>query len=93
MDITIHRPGELTSALRGAWHRAMDESPEYANPFLAPEFTVAVGRHRGGARVAVLREDGQPVGFFPYERGPLGTGRAVGLGLSDCQALVHRPGV
>ncbi|MGW4290916.1 GNAT family N-acetyltransferase [Streptomyces sp. NPDC004673] len=94
MEITIHRPGELTSALRGAWHRAMDESPEYANPFLAPEFAIGVGRHRGGVvRIAVLREGGEPVGFLPYERGPLGTGRAIGLGLSDCQALVHRPGV
>ncbi|MGW7548218.1 GNAT family N-acetyltransferase [Streptomyces sp. NPDC054770] len=93
MDITIHRPGELTQPLRGAWHRAMDESPEYANPFLAPEFTIGVGKHRAGVRVAVLREGGDPVGFLPYERNALGVGRAVGLGLSDCQALVHRPGV
>ncbi|MFF7468550.1 GNAT family N-acetyltransferase [Streptomyces sp. NPDC008092] len=93
MDITIHRPGELTESLRRAWHHAMDESPEYANPFLAPEFTIGVGRHRAGVRVAVLREGGEPVGFLPYERNALGVGRAVGLGLSDCQALVHRPGV
>ncbi|WP_217544940.1 GNAT family N-acetyltransferase [Streptomyces sp. GbtcB6] len=93
MDITIHRPGELTQSLCRAWHRAMDESPEYANPFLAPEFTIGVGKHRAGVRVAVLREGGEPVGFLPYERNALGVGRAVGLGLSDCQALVHRPGV
>ncbi|MFF4896336.1 GNAT family N-acetyltransferase [Streptomyces sp. NPDC001068] len=93
MDITIHRPGELTQSLRRAWHQAMDESPEYANPFLAPEFAIGVGRHRGGVRVAVLRDAGEPVGFLPFERNALGVGRAVGLGLSDCQALVHRPGV
>ncbi|MFD5073684.1 GNAT family N-acetyltransferase [Streptomyces sp. NPDC058371] len=93
MDITIHRPQELSTALRGAWHRAMDESPEYANPFLAPEFAAGVGTYRGGAYVAVLREDDEPVGFFPYERNSFGVGRAIGLGLSDCQALVHRPGV
>ncbi|MDQ1046393.1 GNAT family N-acetyltransferase [Streptomyces sp. V4I2] len=93
-DITIHRPEELSTELRGAWHRAMDESPEYANPFLAPEFAAGVGTHRGGAaRVAVLHEHGEPVGFLPYERGAFGVGRAIGLGLSDCQALVHRPGV
>ncbi|GAA3979945.1 GNAT family N-acetyltransferase [Streptomyces plumbiresistens] len=93
-DITIHRPEELSTELRGAWHRAMDESPEYANPFLAPEFAAGVGLHRGGAaRVAVLHEHGEPVGFLPYERGTFGVGRAIGLGLSDCQALVHRPGV
>jgi CelD/BcsL family acetyltransferase involved in cellulose biosynthesis len=93
VDITIHRPDELGEELRRAWHRAMDESPEYANPFLAPEFAAGVGAHRGGAHVAVLHEYGQPVGFMPYERGLFGIGRAVGLGLSDCQALVHRPGV
>jgi CelD/BcsL family acetyltransferase involved in cellulose biosynthesis len=92
VEITIHRPGELTPELRAAWHRAMDASPEYSNPFLAPEFAAGVGRYRRGARVAVLREDAEPAGFLPYERGPFGTARAIGLGLSDCQALVHRPG-
>ncbi len=93
-DITIHRPEELSAELRGAWHRAMDESPDYANPFLAPEFAAGVGMHRdGAARVAVLHQHGEPVGFLPYERGAFGVGRAIGLGLSDCQALVHRPGV
>jgi CelD/BcsL family acetyltransferase involved in cellulose biosynthesis len=91
--ITIHRPDELSASLRRAWHLAMDESPEYANPFLAPEFATGVARHRSGARVAVLHEGGEPVGFLPYERNSFGVGRAVGLGLSDCQALVHRPGV
>jgi CelD/BcsL family acetyltransferase involved in cellulose biosynthesis len=93
--ITIHRPEELDAPLTRAWHRAMDESPAYANPFLAPEFTAGVARYRTGTRVrvAVVREGGEPVGFLPYERGPLGVGRAIGLGLSDCQALVHLPGV
>ncbi|MET8130730.1 MULTISPECIES: GNAT family N-acetyltransferase [unclassified Streptomyces] len=93
MEITIHRLDGLGVPLREAWHEAMDASPEYANPFLAPEFATGVGRFRGGAQVAVLREDGEPVGFLPYERNLLGVGRAIGLGLSDCQALVHRPGV
>ncbi len=92
-DITVHRPGELSAATRSAWHRAMDESPEYANPFLAPEFADGVGRHRGGVEIGVLHEHGEPVGFLPYERNLFGVGRAVGIGLSDCQALVHRPGV
>ncbi|GGS05500.1 hypothetical protein GCM10010252_50280 [Streptomyces aureoverticillatus] len=93
MDITNHRPEELSATLRRAWHRTMEESPDYANPFLAPEFAAGVGNCRGGARVAVLHENGEPVGFLPYERDAFGVGRAIGLGLSDCQALVHRPGV
>ncbi|OAH15195.1 GNAT family N-acetyltransferase [Streptomyces jeddahensis] len=97
MHITIHRPEDLSTSLRGAWHRAMDESPDHANananPFLAPEFAAGIGRYRGGAQVAVLHEGGEPVGFFPYERNALGVGRAIGLGLSDCQGLVSRPGI
>ena len=93
MRITIHRPDGLSPSVRSAWHQAMDESPEYANPFLAPEFAEAVGRYRGRSLVAVLRENDRPVGFLPYERNSFGVGRAIGLGLSDCQALVHRPGV
>ncbi|WP_221350791.1 GNAT family N-acetyltransferase [Streptomyces beigongshangae] len=93
MEISIHRPQSLSDTLRGAWHRAADESPDYANPFLSPEFAAGVGRYRGGARVAVLHEGAEAVGFFPYERNSFGVGRAIGLGLSDCQALVHRPGV
>lgn len=92
-ETTIHRPEELSAELRQAWHRVADESPDFGNPFLTPEFAAGVGRHRGGARVAVLHEHGEAVGFFPYERGAFGVGRAIGLGLSDCQALVHRPGV
>lgn len=73
-QITIHRPEELSGTLRAAWHRVMDESPDFGNPFLAPEFAAGVGRHRGGARVAVLHEGAEAVGFFPYERGRSGSG-------------------
>ncbi|MPY48951.1 GNAT family N-acetyltransferase [Streptomyces acidicola] len=93
MEFTIHRPEELNASLRRAWHRLMDESPDYGNPFLGPEFAAGIGTYRSGAHVTVLHEGGEPVGFFPYERNAFGVGRAIGLGLSDCQALVHRPGV
>ncbi|MGW0911722.1 GNAT family N-acetyltransferase [Streptomyces sp. NPDC002784] len=92
-EITVHGPGELSDPLRAAWHRAMDESPEYANPFLSPEFALGVGAHRRGVEIGVLHEHGEPVGFLPYERTVLGVGKAIGLGLSDRQALVHRPGI
>jgi CelD/BcsL family acetyltransferase involved in cellulose biosynthesis len=97
VDITVYRPGELTAADRAAWAGVQSQatamgSPQLGNPFLAPEFALAVGRHRRGVRIAVIREDGRPVAFFPYQRTASGVGRAVGLGLSDCQGLVHRPG-
>ncbi|MFJ2020252.1 MULTISPECIES: GNAT family N-acetyltransferase [Streptomyces] len=97
MDISVYRPGELSSADRAAWTALQSKahlngSPELANPFLSPEFALAVGRTRRGVRIAVVREEGEPAAFFPFQRTATGVGRAVGLGVSDCQGLVHRPG-
>lgn len=85
---------ELRESELGAWREMRREHAGAANPFLGPEFALAVERRRPGVRVAVLREaGGEPAGFLPYQRGPLGAGLAVGAGVSDCQGLVHRPGV
>ncbi|MEU6219751.1 GNAT family N-acetyltransferase [Streptomyces sp. NPDC047022] len=96
MDISVYRPGDLSAAERAAWTALQSKahlngSPELANPFLSPEFTLAVGRTRRSVRIAVVREDGEPAAFFPFQRTAAGVGRAVGLGVSDCQGLVHRP--
>ncbi|MBV1942011.1 GNAT family N-acetyltransferase [Streptomyces sp. BV286] len=97
MNISVYRPGELTSADRSAWTAFQSKAhlhgaPDLANPFLSPEFTLAVGRCRRGVRIAVARENGEPVAFFPFQTTAAGVGRAIGLGVSDCQGLVHRPG-
>ncbi|MFD7503290.1 GNAT family N-acetyltransferase [Streptomyces sp. NPDC059850] len=97
MDIRVYRPGELTAADRAIWTAMQTQAhlqgaPQLANPFLSPEFALALGHCRRGVRIAVLREDGEAVGFFPFQRTRFGVGRAIGLGLSDAQGLVHRPG-
>ncbi|WP_405654798.1 GNAT family N-acetyltransferase [Streptomyces sp. RK9] len=97
MEVTVHRPGELTAADRAAWTAMQSKAhlnglPDLSNPFLAPEFTLAMARVRGNVRVAVARQDGEPAAYFPFQRSRTGVGRAVGLGVSDCQGLVHRPG-
>ncbi|MEV7468145.1 GNAT family N-acetyltransferase [Streptomyces kronopolitis] len=97
MDVAVYRPGELGGADRSAWTALQSRapalgSPQLANPFLSPEFAEAVDRCRGGVRVAVLHQEGRPAAFLPFQRSALGIGRAVGLGVSDAQGLVHRPG-
>ncbi|GAA1009347.1 GNAT family N-acetyltransferase [Streptomyces thermogriseus] len=97
MDISVYRPGELSAADRAAWTAMQSKAhlhglEELANPFLSPEFALAVGSCRRGVRIAVIRERGEPAAFFPFQRTATGVGRAIGLGLSDCQGLVHRPG-
>ena len=92
MKISVVHPSELGRAELDRW-RHLHDAPDLANPFLSAEFATCVGRVRRGARVAVLEEGPEIIGFFPYERGAFRVGRPVGAGLSDCQGLVHAPGV
>jgi len=64
-----------------------------ANPFLSPEFAVAVDSCRPDARVAVLTDGPENIGFFPFQRRRLGVGVPIGAGLNDCQGLIHAPDV
>lgn len=93
MKVAVVRPDELGDTEFARWHAFQQATPSLANPFLSPEFTVAVGQLRSRARVAVLSEGTDIVGFFPFERGRLGAGVPISAGLADCQGLVHAPGV
>ncbi|MER5771354.1 GNAT family N-acetyltransferase [Streptomyces sp. NPDC001985] len=91
--VDVVRPGELGPGELASWRLLRAESRMPASPFMEPEFTVAVGRVRPAARVALLGLGGERAGFFPYETGPWGQGRAIGLGVSDSQGAVLRPGL
>lgn len=87
------RPGELGPADIAAWQSMQRATPSLANPFLSPEFAVAVGHFRPGARVGVMTEGQSVAGFFPFERRRLGAGGPICGWLTPCQGLVHAPGV
>ena len=92
MKITVVHPSELGLPELELWRALQATRPEWRNPFLAPEFTLAVGRARPRARVAVIEDGSRVVGFFPFEiRGKV-IGKAIGAGISDCQAVLHEPG-
>lgn len=97
MDVTVLRPDELTTADISAWRAMQRADLALANPFLSPEFTRAVGHQRANARVARLTAPGpagpRTVGFFPFERHTLGSGKPIGSGFCDCQGLIHEPGL
>jgi CelD/BcsL family acetyltransferase involved in cellulose biosynthesis len=92
VQISVIHPGELQTADVSAWRAMQQATPALAHPFLCPEFTVAVGRFRPEARVAVIIDGRDIAGFFPFERRRPGAGAPIGAGLNDCQGLVHAPG-
>ncbi|GAA4974406.1 GNAT family N-acetyltransferase [Actinoplanes utahensis] len=93
MKISVVRPDELGPGELAAWRQFRKDQPVLQNPFLAPEFTVAVARRRPAARVAVIEDGGGLAGFFPFEVRNRVVGVPVGAGISDCQGLVHRAGL
>ena len=93
MQISVVRPEELAPADIAAWRAMQRSTQSLANPFLSPDFTVAVGRVRPNARVAVLTDGTSAAGFFPFERRRLGAGAPIAAGLTDCQGLIHAPGL
>ncbi|MEU3550897.1 GNAT family N-acetyltransferase [Streptomyces longwoodensis] len=91
--IDIAHPSELTTSDLDLWNELRAVNADFTNPFMSAQFTQAIGRVRPDTQVAVLRSKREPVGYFPYQRGRWGHGRAVGLGVSDCQGAVLNPGL
>jgi CelD/BcsL family acetyltransferase involved in cellulose biosynthesis len=91
MNVAIVRPSELGPREQERWRQIQRGNPALANPFLSVDFTMAVGRVRPRARVAILEDGQEIVGFFPYEVATHRVGRALGTGVSDCQGIVHVP--
>lgn len=91
MQISVAHPNELGPDDLAAWRSMQHKTASLASPFLAPEFTLAVGNFRPNARVAVLSDGPELVGFFPFERRRLGVGVPIGAGLNNCQGLIHAP--
>ncbi|MFC4058773.1 GNAT family N-acetyltransferase [Planomonospora corallina] len=94
MRVTITRPDGLGAAELALWRSWQTPGSGLDSPFLAPDFALAIDRARRDVRVevAVFEDDSGLAGFLPYERHGRAVGRAVGLGVSDCQGVVHRPG-
>jgi CelD/BcsL family acetyltransferase involved in cellulose biosynthesis len=93
MRVSVRHPAELAAGELAAWRAMQRASGRLANPFLAPDFALAVAAVKPQARVAVLSDGGEPAGFLAFERGPFGLGRPIGAGVSDAQGVVHGDGL
>jgi CelD/BcsL family acetyltransferase involved in cellulose biosynthesis len=93
VQISVTRPSELGPGELAAWHSMQRQTRSLANPFLCPEFAIAVDKFRQEARVAVLTDGPEIVGFFPFERRRFKVGVPIGAGLNDCEGLIHAPAV
>lgn len=93
MRTSVLRARDLTPEQLESWSIILRNSPELGSPYFRPEFTRGVAAVRDDVEVAVLEQDGEAVGFFPYQRRRRNIAKPVGGRLSDFQAVVAAPGV
>lgn len=93
MDIQVIPARELSPELILAWTAIQRSQEEFHSPYFCPEFVQAVAQTREDVEVAVLRETGVVVGFFPFERHAWNLAQPVGGRMSDFQAVIARPDV
>jgi CelD/BcsL family acetyltransferase involved in cellulose biosynthesis len=93
LKITTIPANRLTPDHLEAWSRLQRDDSAVDSPYFRPEFTRAVAAVRGDVEVALLEEDSEPVGFFPFQRGRWGIGRPVGGPMSDFQGIIARRGL
>ena len=88
LDVETLHPRELAEADLRLWRDMAAAEPAFDSPLLGPDFARAVGAVREDARVAVIRRDGETLGFLPHHRRPGAMARAIGSPLSDYHGLV-----
>jgi CelD/BcsL family acetyltransferase involved in cellulose biosynthesis len=93
MKIECLQARQLAADLVIRWHEILRAVPQLAGPYFRPEFVTAVAAVRNDVEVAVLRDAGQIVGFFPFQRSRLNAAQPVGGRISDYQGVIAAPDV
>lgn len=94
----VKLPSQLTAEERTAWLGFMERMPSLQRAFFTPAFAEACEQTHGRARVAVLRQGGETVGFFPFQyetrwHQRIGLAERIGGALCDNAGVVGRTGL
>lgn len=93
----VKPPAALDPHELAAWRDAQAATPHLRRAFFTPGFARACGEAWPGARVAVFRQGGDIVAFFPFQfvgmiERQVGLAERIGGGMSDHAGLIARPG-
>lgn len=91
MKVHVLQPTELTAELLARWDGIQSGNVEFHNPYFRPEYVQAIARLRKDVEVAVLEQDGEPRGFFAYQRDRWNVATSVGGRICDYQAVIADP--
>jgi len=96
LNIDVVRPQDLSPADVAAWEDLQAADPTFDSPYLSPHWAIAVERAQStqgmSVKVAIVRENGRPVGFMPVRVCGM-TAMPAGAPMCDYQALVCDAGL
>lgn len=97
LSAAVKPPAALDSAELAAWRDIQAATPHLRRAFFAPGFAHACGEAWPEARVAVLRQGGEIVAFFPFQfasawKRRAGLAERIGGAMSDHAGIIGRPG-
>ncbi len=90
MNITCCPVDQLTAAQLAAWSEFQLNDPELDSPFFRPEFALAVVSAVKTGEVAVWEVDGEPAGFWPFQRTKWNEAKPIAYGASDFDGVICR---
>lgn len=93
MKVSVIKTSELDRDLENRWEEIRSQNSDLVSPYFTAEFTKQVGKCRPQVYVGVLEENGDIIGFFPFQKNIVGTGRPVGGALSDYHGLISMKSV
>jgi len=91
MQVELIRSQALGEERLGEWIALQRSNPHLDSPYFCPEFTQAVASVRDDVEIAVLRDAGETIGFFPFQRTTRSVGKPVGGRLADFQGVIAGP--
>jgi CelD/BcsL family acetyltransferase involved in cellulose biosynthesis len=91
MTVQVVSGVALKETQRDRWRELQHANPALQSPYFCIEFTEAVAQARDDVEVAVIEKTGQPVAFFPYQRGPGSVALPVASFLSDYHGFICAP--
>ncbi len=89
--VQVRPARQLTTDQQSAWASLQAANPQLDSAFYAPDLTQLVASVRDDVEVAVMMEDGEAVGFFPYLRSPGGRARPVVGRFTEFHGPITRP--
>ena len=90
-QVEIVKTDALSPADVALWRAMLASNADLASPYFRPEFTQVAGGVSPDAGVAIFRQDGQIVGFFPHQRRG-GTLQPLGAPMNDYHGVIAHPG-